>query len=150
RVGGAARDDDQARAPRPAGDARGGGARRPLPVPPRRLLRDRHAALALGRLGPLTMRLRARAVLRVVGAACVLVTASRAAAESASGTFSIVAYDSTTGELGVAVESRAFDVGARVPWARARVGALATQAATSASFGPRALALLASGADAQQ
>ena len=41
-------------------------------------------------------------------------------------TFSIVAYDSTTGELGVAVASRFFTVGNVVPWAKAGVGAVAT------------------------
>jgi uncharacterized Ntn-hydrolase superfamily protein len=59
-------------------------------------------------------------------------------------TFSIVAYDSTTGELGVAVESKYFSVGRTVPWARAGVGAVATQANVNASYGPRALVLLGS------
>ena len=43
-------------------------------------------------------------------------------------TFSIVAYDSATGDLGVAVQSRFFAVGSVVPWARANVGAIASQA----------------------
>lgn len=60
----------------------------------------------------------------------------------ARATFSIVAFDSTTQELGVAVQSRAFSVGMAVPWAEAGVGAIATQATTNESFGPRGLALL--------
>ncbi len=68
----------------------------------------------------------------------------------ASATFSIVAYDPNTGELGVAVQSRAFSVGGAVPWAEAGVGAIATQASTNESFGPRGLALLRAGYSAQQ
>jgi uncharacterized Ntn-hydrolase superfamily protein len=64
------------------------------------------------------------------------------------GTFSIVARDPETGELGVAVQSRAFNVGQAVPWARAGVGAIATQAWTNMSFGPRGLEMLAEGRDA--
>jgi uncharacterized Ntn-hydrolase superfamily protein len=60
-------------------------------------------------------------------------------------TFSIVALDATTGEIGCAVESRYFAVGNVVPWARAGVGAVATQAAGVAAFGPRILDLLATG-----
>ena len=65
--------------------------------------------------------------------------------EVPTGTFSIVAYDSLTGELGVAVQSRAFGVGATVAWAEAGVGAIATQAMTNQSFGPRGLELLRAG-----
>lgn len=54
-------------------------------------------------------------------------------------TFSIVAADSAAGELGVAVQSKYFSVGSVVPWARAGVGAVATQAAGVAAFGPRVL-----------
>jgi uncharacterized Ntn-hydrolase superfamily protein len=71
-----------------------------------------------------------------------------AAADSPTGTFSIVAYDSLTQELGVAVQSRAFSVGGGVPWAEAGVGAIATQASTNESFGPRGLALLREGVPA--
>lgn len=63
----------------------------------------------------------------------------------ARATFSIVAFDSTTQELGVAVQSRAFSVGMAVPWAEAGVGAIATQASTNESFGPKGLALLRGG-----
>ena len=62
------------------------------------------------------------------------------------GTYSIVAFDADTGELGVAVQSKYFCVGAVVPWVRAGVGAVATQAAGVAVYGPRVLDLLAKGA----
>lgn len=60
-------------------------------------------------------------------------------------TFSIVAADPATGEVGVAVQSKYFAVGAVVPWVRAGVGAVATQAAGIAGYGPRVLALLEEG-----
>ena len=65
-------------------------------------------------------------------------------------TFSIVARDSTTGELGVAVASRFFAVGNVVPWAKAGVGAVATQAFANTSFGWRGLELLEKGANPDQ
>jgi uncharacterized Ntn-hydrolase superfamily protein len=68
----------------------------------------------------------------------------------ASATFSIVAYDPVTGDLGVAVASRYFAVGAVVPWADAGVGAVATQAGVNVGYGPRALELLRQGLTAQQ
>lgn len=61
-------------------------------------------------------------------------------------TFSIVARDSLTGELGVAVASRFFAVGSVVPWARADVGAVATQSFANTTFGDRGLDLLERGA----
>ena len=60
-------------------------------------------------------------------------------------TFSIVAADPATGEVGVAVQSKYFAVGAVVPWAKAGVGAVATQAAGIAGYGPRILGLLEEG-----
>lgn len=60
-------------------------------------------------------------------------------------TFSIVAADPATGEVGVAVQSKYFAVGNVVPWAKAGVGAVATQAAGIAGYGPRLLALLEAG-----
>ena len=60
-------------------------------------------------------------------------------------TFSIVAYDPETGDLGVAVESRFFAVGSVVPWAKAGVGAIATQAFANTAFGPGGLELLGNG-----
>ena len=61
------------------------------------------------------------------------------------GTFSIVGLDPETGDVGVAVQSKYFAVGAVVPWARAGVGGVATQAAGRAAFGPEILDLLAGG-----
>jgi uncharacterized Ntn-hydrolase superfamily protein len=61
-------------------------------------------------------------------------------------TFSIVAADTATGELGVAVASRFFAVGSVVPWAKAGVGAVATQSFANTSFGWRGLELLERGA----
>ncbi len=52
-------------------------------------------------------------------------------------TFSIVARDPQTGELGIAVQSKFLAVGAVVPWAKAGVGAIATQAWANTSYGPR-------------
>ncbi len=60
-------------------------------------------------------------------------------------TFSIVAGDPETGELGVAVASRFFAVGSVVPWAKADVGAVATQSFANTSFGWRGLELLEQG-----
>jgi uncharacterized Ntn-hydrolase superfamily protein len=65
-------------------------------------------------------------------------------------TYSIVARDPISGELGVAVQSHWFAVGPIVPWARPGVGAVATQANAEISYGPRALELLESGLDARQ
>jgi uncharacterized Ntn-hydrolase superfamily protein len=66
------------------------------------------------------------------------------------GTYSIVARDPATGELGVAVQSHWFSVGPIVPWARAGVGAVATQANVEVSYGPRALELLERGLEPAQ
>ncbi len=60
-------------------------------------------------------------------------------------TFSIVGRDSATGELGVAVASRFFAVGSVVPWAKAGVGAVATQAFANTTFGWRGLDLMEMG-----
>jgi uncharacterized Ntn-hydrolase superfamily protein len=65
-------------------------------------------------------------------------------------TFSIVAYDSTTKEWGVAVQSKFLAVGAVVPWAQADVGAIATQAYANPSYGPEGLNLLRSGLSAEE
>jgi uncharacterized Ntn-hydrolase superfamily protein len=66
------------------------------------------------------------------------------------GTYSIVARDPDSGELGVAVQSHWFAVGALVPWALPGVGAVATQANVNVAYGSRGLELLASGASAPQ
>ena len=60
-------------------------------------------------------------------------------------TFSIIAWDPATQELGIAVESRAFGAGAAVPYAKPGVGAVATQAAANRLYGPKAIALLEQG-----
>ena len=65
-------------------------------------------------------------------------------------TFSIVAFDPETGSLGVAVQSKFLAVGAVVPWARAGVGAVATQAMANFNYGPRGLELMAQGRTAQE
>ncbi|MFQ5918808.1 MAG: DUF1028 domain-containing protein [Thermoplasmata archaeon] len=67
-------------------------------------------------------------------------------ARAQPGTFSIVARDSENGDLGVATQSRFIAVGAVVPWARAEVGAVATQAQANVSFGPDGLDRLDGGA----
>jgi len=72
-------------------------------------------------------------------------TVATCAADPMVHTFSIVAFDPATGELGVAVESKYFGVGSVVPWARAGVGAVATQARGKMSFGPDGLRLMESG-----
>jgi uncharacterized Ntn-hydrolase superfamily protein/pimeloyl-ACP methyl ester carboxylesterase len=65
-------------------------------------------------------------------------------------TFSILAMDSATGEIGGAVQSRVFSVGNGVLWAEAGVGAAATQAIVDVSYGPQAIAALKQGLSAEQ
>ena len=65
-------------------------------------------------------------------------------------TYSIVARDPATGELGVAVQSHWFSVGPIVPWAEAGVGAVATQSFVDPSYGPKGLALMRSGTAAPE
>ena len=60
-------------------------------------------------------------------------------------TFSIVARDARNGDLGVAVQSKFLAVGSLVPWAKAGVGAIATQSALNAAYGSEGLRLLANG-----
>ena len=60
-------------------------------------------------------------------------------------TYSIVAMDESTGELGVAVQSHWFSVGSLVPWAKAGVGAVATQSFVKVDYGPDGLRLMESG-----
>jgi uncharacterized Ntn-hydrolase superfamily protein len=66
------------------------------------------------------------------------------------GTFSIVAADPEIGSWGVAVQSKFISVGAVVPWAEAKVGALATQARANVTYGPRGLELLRKGRRASE
>ena len=65
-------------------------------------------------------------------------------------TYSIVARDPATGDLGIAVQSKFLAVGAVVPWATAGVGAIATQSFANVAYGPDGLAMLAAGASAQE
>ncbi len=65
-------------------------------------------------------------------------------------TYSIVAYDSVTGDMGVAVQSHWFSVGTIVSWGEAGVGAIATQSFANPAYGPEGLALLKSGLNAQE
>jgi uncharacterized Ntn-hydrolase superfamily protein len=65
-------------------------------------------------------------------------------------TFSIVAIDPQTGEMGVAVASRYFSVGSVVPWAMADVGAVATQANVNVGYGQQAIDLLRQGLTAPE
>src|SRR6266511_6435059 len=65
-------------------------------------------------------------------------------------TYSIVAYDSATGDLGVAVQSKFPNIGGIVPWAKAGVGAVATQSLANTDYGEPGLELLAQGATAAE
>lgn len=67
-----------------------------------------------------------------------------------TGTFSILAYDPETGEIGGAVQSRVFSVGNGVLWAEAGVGAAATQAIVDVGYGPRAIEMLKQGRTPEQ
>jgi uncharacterized Ntn-hydrolase superfamily protein len=62
-------------------------------------------------------------------------------------TYSLVARDPVTGELGVAVQSHWFSVGSIVTWAKPGVGAVATQSVAEPAYGPRLLARLEAGED---
>jgi len=66
------------------------------------------------------------------------------------GTFSIVARDAEHGEFGVAVQSKFLAAAAVVPWAKAGIGAIATQARANYSFGPKGLSLLEQGYSAPE
>ena len=84
----------------------------------------------------------------------ILVTVQLAAADAPDwrrpvATYSIVARDSVSGQLGVAVQSHWFSVGPIVPWARPGVGAVATQSLVDPAYGPLGLELMAMGKTAQ-
>jgi len=89
--------------------------------------------------------------LRWLLTACVVATTScaptrqRETQPALVATYSIVAFDPATGDLGVAVQSKFFGVGSVVPWARAGGDAIATQAYANTSYGPDGLLLLKSG-----
>ena len=65
-------------------------------------------------------------------------------------TFSIVAFDPETGDMGVAVQSHWFSVGTIVTWGEAGVGVIATQSFVNPAFGPDGLALLKKGKSAKE
>ncbi len=65
-------------------------------------------------------------------------------------TYSIVAYDFASGDLGIAVQSKFPNVGGIVPWARAGVGAVATQSLGNTDYGDKGLQLMALGAAAPE
>ncbi|WLD93136.1 DUF1028 domain-containing protein [Alkalihalobacillus sp. AL-G] len=65
-------------------------------------------------------------------------------------TFSIVGYDPKTEELGIAVQSKFIGVGSVVPWAKAGIGAVATQSYANTSYGPQGLEYMASGKTAEE
>jgi uncharacterized Ntn-hydrolase superfamily protein len=71
-----------------------------------------------------------------------ILTPSMVRAGDPIATFSIVGFDPETGDLGVAVQSKFFAVGAVVPYAKAGVGAIASQAYGNTTYGPKGLALL--------
>jgi uncharacterized Ntn-hydrolase superfamily protein len=98
-----------------------------------------------------------RHIRRALAAASLLAAASAAVAAQPSEprkpprlahTYSIVARDAQTGQLGVAVQSHWFSVGPIVPWAEAGVGAVATQSIVEASYGPLGLELMRAGKSA--
>jgi uncharacterized Ntn-hydrolase superfamily protein len=97
-----------------------------------------------------------RLLLAVVGTLAViaaLVFSDWTAHDEASplvGTFSIVGFDKATGDLGVAVQSKFPNVRAVVPWARAGVGAVATQSFVELDYGIDGLELMARGASAEE
>jgi uncharacterized Ntn-hydrolase superfamily protein len=66
------------------------------------------------------------------------------------GTFSIVACEPDTGTCGVAVQSKFIAVGAVVPWAEAKIGAVATQASSNPAWGPEGLQLMKQGLGAKE
>lgn len=90
----------------------------------------------------------------LIAAAPAVTAPARAVADATDpplvATFSIVGFDPATGDLGVAVASRFLAVGHVVPWARAGVGAIATQALANTTYGPRGLSLLSQGHSAAE
>lgn len=88
---------------------------------------------------------------RALAVVCLLLCAAPARAQEPDplvATFSIVAVDTTTGDVGVAVQSKFPNVRAVVPWVRAGVGAVATQSFARLDYGRRGLMLMANGAAA--
>jgi len=91
-----------------------------------------------------------RFVLVLVVGAVLVWAVGASAVERPMHTYSIVARDSVTGEMGVAVQSHWFSVGTAVTWAEAGVGAIATQSLVEVSYGPLGLDLMRAGKTAPQ
>jgi uncharacterized Ntn-hydrolase superfamily protein len=89
--------------------------------------------------------LRPTALLALAGFVSATASAQDSPPRRPVSTYSIVAVDSATGEIGVAVQSHWFSVGSVVTWAEPGVGAVATQAFIEPAYGPRGLALMRSG-----
>jgi uncharacterized Ntn-hydrolase superfamily protein len=89
---------------------------------------------------------RPRILLAVLGTLAFLAMESA----PARATFSIVARDPATGDLGVAVQSHYFSVGPIVPWAEPGVGAVATQSLVEVAYGPKGLELMRNGRSAKE
>jgi len=93
-------------------------------------------------------------IIKLLFITCLLSTAtyaqSKFGAFPLANTYSIVAYDEATGEMGVAVQSHWFSVGSIVTWAEAGIGAIATQSFVNPQFGPDGLALLKAGLSAKE
>lgn len=89
----------------------------------------------------------------VVGLGLLFLIASLSAGQPhvrPSHTYSIVAFDEETGQLGVAVQSHWFSVGSIVPWIESGVGAIATQSFVEVSYGPLGLELMRAGKSAEE
>ena len=84
-------------------------------------------------------------LLCVFAVACGSPVAAPPVGEPPVATFSIVAFDPATGDLGVAVQSKVFGVGSIVPYVQADVGAVATQAFAEPTYGPEGLRLMDEG-----
>jgi uncharacterized Ntn-hydrolase superfamily protein len=90
------------------------------------------------------------ALLVLIAALLPLALAAEPTSKRPVATYSIVARDADTGELGVAVQSHWFSVGAVVPWAEAGVGAVATQSFVQPAYGPLGLELMRLGRSAPE
>jgi uncharacterized Ntn-hydrolase superfamily protein len=91
------------------------------------------------------MRIRSLVAALALGALATSSTAAQQVPRVPAHTFSIVAVDSATGDIGVAVQSHWFSVGSGVAWAEPGVGAVATQSFIDPSYGPRGLYLMRTG-----
>lgn len=89
-------------------------------------------------------------MIRISGMMLLLAVATAVQAQRPVHTYSIVARDSATGQLGVAVQSHWFSVGPLVPWAEAGVGAVATQSFVDPAYGALGLELMRAGKTAEE